>query len=60
MGKQRDSDFEFFKLTLLSCQLNHAHFSIVKSMDVNELYHQAKNVHKVAFNKYQSWIENEI
>ncbi len=55
-ARYRDSDFKFFKLTLLSCKVNYLHFRVVKSMDVNELYNQTKYEPKVSFNKYHPFI----
>ena len=41
-----DSDKEFFKLTLLSIQLNHKNFNLVKTIDTNFLYElsQSENI----------------
>ena len=42
-GTQRDyQDRQFFKLTLLSEQLNHKNFNIVKSIDTEQLYNEAR------------------
>ena len=40
-SQSHDSDREFFKLTLLSLQLNHKNFNIVKTIDANTLYEMA-------------------
>ena len=47
-------------MTLLSCQLNHDHFRLVKSLDAANLYNEAKNVQKVPFNKYLVFIQSEL
>jgi hypothetical protein len=50
-------NMHFFKLTLLSLQMNHKDFQIVKSIDANSLYAKAN---KVPFNQYHKFISKEL
>lgn len=54
-----DSDLEFFKLTLLSLQLNHKNFRLVKTIDANSLYHLAKD-QNLQFTKYYEFLKEEV
>ena len=58
-GTQRDyQDRQFFKLTLLSEQLNHKNFNIVKSIDTEQLYNEARA--QGAFTGYREFITKEL
>jgi hypothetical protein len=54
-----DSDKEFFKLTLLSLQLNHKNFNLVKQIDTNSLYQEASE-NKLQFNNYHTFLKDQI
>ena len=55
-----DRDEEFFKLTLLSLQMNHRAFHILQSIDPQELFHDAKIINKLSFNQFAEFIQNEL
>lgn len=59
-GQVRDPDREFFKLTLLAAQLNHPDFQAVKSISMEELFHEAKEVQRLPFHQFQGFIAKEI
>lgn len=40
--------------------MNHPHFSIVKSIDVDELFEEAKLVKRLAFNQFAEFIKKEL
>lgn len=55
-----DRDEEFFKLTLLSLQMNHKAFHIVQSIDPQEMFYDAKVVHKLSFHQFPEFIKDEL
>ena len=58
--RQNESDREFFKLTLLSHQLNHKKFRVIQSINADELYKQARFQLNLGFNKYSEFIKTEL
>lgn len=59
--KENRSDFEFFKLTLLSHQLNNKkRFKTLSTINVDNLYQQARFDEKLGFNQYSEFITKEL
>ena len=56
---QRDSNKEFFKLTLLSMLMNHKSFNTVRSINADELYQEACEK-GIPFHKFADFIAEEI
>mmetsp|Transcript_15826 Transcript_15826/g.26700 ORF Transcript_15826/g.26700 Transcript_15826/m.26700 type:complete len:388 (+) Transcript_15826:162-1325(+) len=53
-------DFEFFKLLLLSHQLNHRKFNVIKGINAEHLYAVAKTELGLNFNQYNHFIQRHI
>jgi hypothetical protein len=59
-NKEFDEDFHFFKMTLLSEQLNHKDFMKVRGVSTEELFQEAKFEQGLSFQNYHAFIKEEL